>query len=306
MSIRSSLFLLAAMVASAVVPRAQTQTRALAPAAYKQLKFRSIGPVGNRVIAIAGILAGVLLIALALELKTCWLESLFFRAAGQHITYHVAPGPSHAIHYPAAGPYDWTLGYARMPVVLLRLKGAGFNIEAQARDSTLYSVLSDASLYPIYRQKDQAGLEIKDRDGNDLFVARRPERVYASYDDIPPLVVQTVLFIENRHMLEPQHPYRNPAVEWDRFTKAMFEYGLHVVNPHRPLIGGSTLATQLTKMRHSPDGRTHSPVDKFRQMASATFAAYQHGRRTLPAQREIVRSYINSIPLAASTLCATG
>ena len=33
--------------------------------------------------------------------------------------------------------------------------------------------------------------------------------------------------------------------------------------------GGSTLATQLEKYRHSPEGRTQSARDKLQQMASA-------------------------------------
>ena len=32
-----------------------------------------------------------------------------------------------------------------------------------------------------------------------------------------------------------------------------------------PLQGGSTLAIQLEKYRHSPKGRTSSPLDKLRQ-----------------------------------------
>ena len=35
-------------------------------------------------------------------------------------------------------------------------------------------------------------------------------------------------------------------------------------------------------------------------MTSATLAAYQDGRTTLHAQQDIIRGYINSIPLAAS------
>jgi membrane peptidoglycan carboxypeptidase len=88
-------------------------------------------------------------------------------------------------------------------------------------------------------------------------------------------------------------------VEWDRLTKAFLDYGLHAVDRGHPVIGGSTLATQLEKLRHSPGGRTHSPVEKLLQMTSASLAAYQNGWSTLDTQRQIVRDYINSIPLAA-------
>ncbi|HEX4593654.1 MAG TPA: transglycosylase domain-containing protein [Bryobacteraceae bacterium] len=228
------------------------------------------------------------------------MESLVFRIADRHLSYQVAEGPSQAIHYPAAGPYDWSLGYARMPDFLFRLQAAGFHVDAQAQDSQLYSILARGGVYPIYREKDQAGLNITDRDGRSLFAAALPRRIYPAYSDIPPLVVNTLLFIENRHMLDSKHPNRNPAVEWDRLMKAVLDYGVHLVDPRHPVIGGSTLATQLEKMRHSPGGRTHSPVEKFRQMTSATLAAYQQGIATLDAQQEIVRDYINAIPLAAS------
>ena len=187
-----------------------------------------------------------------------------------------------------------------MPVFLLRLQAAGFHVDAQAEDSKLYSILTRTGVYPVYPQKDQAGLKITDRDGRDLFAAAQPRRIYPDYAGIPPLVVATLLFIENRHMLDSNHPNRNPAVEWDRSMKALLDYGLHVIDPRHPVIGGSTLATQLEKMRHSPGGRTHSPLEKFRQMTSAALAAYQQGTATLEAQQGIVRDYLNSIPLAAS------
>ena len=127
-----------------------------------------------------------------------------------------------------------------------------------------------------------------------------PSASIRAYSSIPPLVVQTLLFIENRHMLDSKHPTRNPAVEWDRLGKAVIDYSLHKVDSKHPVVGGSTLATQLEKLRHSPGGRTSSPVEKLRQMTSATLAAYQDGRTTLHAQQDIIRAYINSIPLAAS------
>jgi membrane peptidoglycan carboxypeptidase len=238
--------------------------------------------------------------AIVLELTDSWLESRLFRVADRQLSYRVTEGPSTAISYPPAGPYDWALGYARMPVFLPRLQAEGFHVDAQAEDSKFYSILTHSGVYPIYPEKSQAGLKITDRDGRDLFTAARPGRIYENYADIPPLVVNTLLFIENRHMLDPRHPNRNPAVEWDRSAKAVLDYGLHLVDPRHPVIGGSTLATQLEKMRHSPGGRTHSPIEKFRQMTSATLAAYQQGTSTLDAQQEIVRDYINSIPLAAS------
>ncbi|MGP0070637.1 MAG: transglycosylase domain-containing protein [Bryobacteraceae bacterium] len=235
-----------------------------------------------------------------MEFKNSWIESGLFREADRHLSYKLADGKSASIHYPGPGPYDWTLGYARIPAFLPLLEARGYRIEAQAHSSELLASLSGFGLYPVYRQKDQAGLRIVDRDGRDMYSFDRPERIYPTYSSIPPLVVQTLLFIENRNMLDPRHPTHNPAVEWDRLGKAVIDYSLHKVDSRHPVVGGSTLATQLEKLRHSPRGKTSSAVDKLRQMTSATLAAYQQGWTTLQAQQDIIRDYINSIPLAAS------
>ena len=68
---------------------------------------------------------------------------------------------------------------------------------------------------------------------------------------------------------------------------------------HQPQPGGSTLATQIEKFRHSPGGRTATPPEKLRQIASASVRAYLNGPQTLPARRQIVVRYLNSVPLAA-------
>nr|MBA2724174.1 hypothetical protein [Methylibium sp.] len=41
--------------------------------------------------------------------------------------------------------------------------------------------------------------------------------------------------------------------------------------------GGSTLATQIEKYRHSPDGRTAGARDKLPQIASASLRVYADG-----------------------------
>jgi membrane peptidoglycan carboxypeptidase len=251
-------------------------------------------------ITVASVAGVTIVAAVGYELKNSWLESVVFRQADRYLSYQLAEGKSAAISYPTAGPYDQALGYSRMPAFLPRLEAHGYQIEAQAHSSELFASLTGIGLYPVYHQKDQAGLRIVDRDGRDMYSFERPQRIYPSYSSIPPLVVETLLFIENRHLLDSEHPTRNPAVEWDRMGKAVVDYSLHVVDSKHPVAGGSTLATQLVKLRHSPGGRTGSPAEKLRQMTSATLAAYEEGRTTLHAQQDIIRAYFNSIPLAAS------
>src|SRR5260221_14628844 len=62
--------------------------------------------------------------------------------------------------------------------------------------------------------------------------------------------------------------------------------------------GASTLATQIEKYRHSPDGRTENATEKMRQIVTATARAYLDGFETIAAQREIVTAYLDSTPWA--------
>ena len=112
--------------------------------------------------------------------------------------------------------------------------------------------------------------------------------------------MRTLLFIENREVLDARRPHLNPAVEWHRLAKAVGVDILGRLGRQGQVIGASTLATQLEKFRHSPEGRTRSAGDKFRQMVSASLRAYQGGRHTLTARRQIVVDYLNSLPLAAA------
>jgi membrane peptidoglycan carboxypeptidase len=243
--------------------------------------------------------AAIVIALLALELRSSWLEAHVLAATASSMKFSLAPGPSRAIHYPDGGPYDHRLGYADLPEFVRRLEVSGYQVTAQARDSMPYLLLTRLGLYPVYHEKNRAGLQILDRDGDALYAIRYPARTYSDVSEIPPLLVNTVLFIENRGLLDLQHPYRNPAVDWSRLSRAVAVYGIHEVDRSTLVIGGSTLATQLEKIRHSPQGKTHSPQEKLWQMASATLRAYDDGPKTIAARREIVRDYINSIPLAA-------
>lgn len=246
-------------------------------------------------ILIAG-LAGLL----TLELQSSWLEAHTLSTVAGSLRFSVARGPSDAIHFPHTGPYDHRLGYAELPQFVGRLNAEGYRITEQAHDSKPYLLLTQLGLYPVYHEKDQAGLQIRDRNGQVFFTARYPVRAYSNALEIPPLVVNTVLFIENHRLLDTRHPYRNPAVEWSRLSRAVIQYGVHEVDRGAPIIGGSTLATQLEKIRHSPQGKTHSAREKFWQMASASLRAYEDGPNTVAARHYILCDYVNSIPLAAS------
>lgn len=249
----------------------------------------------------SAVLAALLAAWAVLEVRTSRLQARIFAEIADDLSYRVEPGPSGAIRYPAASPYDTRLGYAGLPQYLERLRTRDYAIAAQARMSPKMLEFSDMGLYPTYHEKTKVGLEILDCRSQPLFVSRFPERFYHKFDEAPALLVQSLLFIENRELLDPANTRRNPAVEWDRFSKAVFDKSLSSVGlgGGGRVAGGSTLATQIEKYRHSPEGRTSSLSDKLIQMASATLRAYQDGEDTTAARRQIVLDYLNTVPLSA-------
>jgi len=242
----------------------------------------------------------LLLVFLVYEIRTSALQARALAAVGRHLTFAVERGQSGEILYPSEGPYDSRLGYAKLPSILPKLKTAGYEIESQVRWSPWMRRVIGQGVYPIYREKNQAGLSVLDQTGQPLFTALYPQRIYPNFESIPDPVVQTLLFVENREILDSATPNRNPAIEWTRLIKAAFDVSLNQIDPSHPISGGSTLATQLEKIRHSPQGRTSSGLEKFRQMASASLRAYHNGEQTLETRRRIVCDYLNSLPLAAA------
>jgi membrane peptidoglycan carboxypeptidase len=233
------------------------------------------------------------------ELRTYEIQAReLSRIAGQ-LTYRLDEGPSFSVRFPQSGPYDRRLGYAQMPQWIEQLAGRGFHVAAQARISDRFHQVLDWGLFSIYREKTQTGLRILDRNERAIFDVRYPERMYLSLDHVPRMVAETLLYIENRELLDLAQPRRNPAVEWDRLGKVVLDMAGGLGRQGRRPSGGSTIATQLEKYRHSPEGRTASVGEKLRQMASAALRAYLDGEDTTEARRRILLDYINSIPLAA-------
>ncbi|MFN4340792.1 MAG: transglycosylase domain-containing protein [Azonexus sp.] len=243
-------------------------------------------------------LAGVAGTAAWIELQESGFQAEYFHQRARTSTWQLEPGADTGIWLPSNGPYDQRLGYAQLRGLLPRLTAAGFGITAQARQSAGFRAIVDQGFFPIYREKSQAGLSILDRHNQMLYDSRYPRLQYASFEAIPPVLVEALLFIENRDLLDPRHPKLNPAVDWGRLARVAAGEALrraHLGGGGRA--GGSTLATQIEKFRHSPGGRTHDTDDKFHQMMSAALRAYQDGEETLPARRRIVLDFVNSVPL---------
>jgi membrane peptidoglycan carboxypeptidase len=255
--------------------------------------------VGNGVV-VALLLALVALGVLAWhEATTSRLQARYLAEIGARMRYRVAPGESDAIRFPGNGPFDARLGYAGLPQFVQRLVARQYRIEAQARISPDMAEVIDEGLFAPYHEKTRAGLSLRDCAAAPLLDVRYPERWYPRFDAIPPLLVDSLLFIENRELLAAGAPTKNPAVEWDRFAKAVVDQLIRRIDPDHDAAGGSTLATQIEKYRHSPEGRTSGATEKLRQMASASLRAYLGGEDTSAVRRQLVVDYLNTVPLAA-------
>lgn len=258
------------------------------------------GWVGRLIVGILLLLALAAVFFAAQEMKTSREQARYISRIAKKLTYQVKPGPSTAIRFPGDGPYDVRLGYSQLPEILAHATSRGFAIEAQARWSERMVELTDKGLFPVYWEKTRAGLALLGCNDDVLYDAARPTRVYPDFASVPDLLVQTLLYIENRELLEPGYPYRNPAVEWDRLAQSVLQLGINQLDPEHRVTGGSTLATQMEKYRHSSDGLTSSVGEKFRQVATASLRAYRHGEETLETRHRIVTDYINSVPLGAA------
>lgn len=244
------------------------------------------------------VLAGTAL--LVFESRSAHFQSRELSRYAAGLTYQVEPGPSERIVYPTDGPFDKRQGYAYLPLMLERLQQRDYQITEQSRFSDDLMAYSSRGLFPPFIEKSQSGLSISDCRGTPFYEFRYPQQGYADFASIPPLVVNSLLFIENRNLLDPSQPLANPAVDWPRFAMAALSQLGKMLDVQDQSAGGSTLATQLEKYRHSPDGLTLSAGEKLRQMISASVRAYQQGPQTLEARQRIVRDYLNSVPLSAA------
>ncbi|NYE64181.1 membrane peptidoglycan carboxypeptidase [Duganella sp. 1224] len=233
------------------------------------------------------------------ETLTSSMQARIFSDLAGKMTYKVEKGPSKSIRFPHDSPYDERLGYAGLPDYIGKLSQRDYQVAAQARISSKMADMVDMGVFATYREKTKTGLTIYDCRAQELFAASYPERIYNKFEQAPQVLVSSLLFIENRELLDNTYPKRNPAVEWDRLGKAVLEKTASAVGGGHRAAGGSTLATQIEKYRHSPEGRTGSMKDKLQQMVSASMRSYMDGPDTSKARRRIVLEYLNTVPLSA-------
>ncbi|KWR74647.1 transglycosylase domain-containing protein [Cupriavidus sp. IDO] len=233
------------------------------------------------------------------EVHNSQWQALYLGRFGKQLTFEVQPGASDSIRFPHSGPYDARLGYGRLPLFAERLERHGYVPAEQARMSPEMVRLMDQGIFPPYREKNQAGLMLRDCNALTLVFQRYPERQYDDFASVPTVLVSSLLYVENQGLLNPEYPNLNPALDWKRLSRAVLDQAIRLADKSHESPGGSTLATQIEKYRHSPQGRTASISEKFRQMASASLRAYMDGPDTQRARERIVVDYLNTVPLSA-------
>lgn len=237
---------------------------------------------------------------LAYEAHSSRLQARFLTRYAAGLDHQTAPGASDALRFPTHGPFDQRLGYTAIPDVVARLAPRGFVVTEQARQSPELRDYLDRGFYAPFAEKSRAGLTVLDCHRETVYSFRYPYRTFERFEQVPLLVTQALMFIENRDLLDPDRPQMNPAVDWVRFTRAVLGQLGSRIDPELDAPGGSTLATQVEKYRHSPDGFTQGAREKLRQMVSASVRAYRQGADTLPVRRQILLDYLNTVPLSAA------
>jgi membrane peptidoglycan carboxypeptidase len=271
------------------------------------LSFAWAGAWGNRhqisrIPRWATVLLGVAALFLTLhwETQTGVLESHLFAHWAKGMTFYIQPGAGDQVVFPKGGPDDVRRGYTRIPEFTRSLESRGFRVAEQARFSPALSLVAKFGISPPYREPTFAGLAIEGADGSDLFSAPDRTSGFESYAGIPPIVVRSLLFIENRELDKSTSRWSNPAIDWGRWAKAVVVYSASRMGIPVRVEGGSTLAVQVEKYRHSDEGRTGSPVDKLRQVLTASLRVYQEGPDTREERHHIIQDYLNSVPLGAT------
>ncbi|RDK05644.1 transglycosylase domain-containing protein [Cupriavidus lacunae] len=233
------------------------------------------------------------------EVRNSHLQARLIGSLGQRLTFEIQPGASDSIRFPHSGPYDARMGYGQLPRFAQRLEQRGYVPAEQARMSPDMVRMIDEGLFTPYREKNQAGLLLRDCNGLTLAFERYPQRQYPDFGAVPTVLVSALLYVENQGLLNPEYPNMNPALDWRRLSRAVLDQVIRLADKSHDAPGGSTLATQIEKYRHSPEGRTASIPEKFRQMASASLRAYLDGPDTQRARERIVVDYLNTVPLSA-------
>src|SRR6267142_185978 len=83
------------------------------------------------------------------------------------------------------------LGYSQLASYIGALNARNFSVAGQASWSPELTRFAADHGYAVYREKEDAGLTLRDRTGASFYRARYPERTYENFKSVPQLVVST-------------------------------------------------------------------------------------------------------------------
>ena len=232
------------------------------------------------------------------EAETSWYQSRYFGDLADTQSYTLTNDIDAEAVMAPPGPYNVRYGYVDSHLLAEAAENNNFQLTAQVIGQN--AQIFDLDLPLIYREKDQAGLTLQDTTGEPFHTSFFPRQIYSSFEEVPVLLAQSLLFVENGELLEEQPLTQNPAIEWRRLIHAMFGQAIGAVGLESDGSGASTIPTQMEKIRHTEDGLTRDYTDKFLQMATASLRAYtEDAADTTQARRDSFLSYVNSMPLSA-------
>ena len=166
-----------------------------------------------------------LIIAFIYEIHTSHLQSWLFSYIASNSSYQVEAGPSPSIVFPQSGPFNTRRGYSQILKFENRFKTHGYKIVQQARFSPQMSWLAKLGITPPYPEPYTTGLVITDANGTIIYDAISRNQLFNDIEEIPPLITNTLLFIEDRGLNRQIDTRNNPVINWSRFLKACFLYG---------------------------------------------------------------------------------
>jgi membrane peptidoglycan carboxypeptidase len=252
----------------------------------------------RRLAARLGVLLAVTLaIVLAWELHASILQARYLSRLSEGFQVSVQPGQSPSIRFPENGAVDRRLGYTRIPEFVERLAADGFVVESQARQSESLAAFIGRGHFPPHEEKGRAGMQVLDCASHNLQSLSHPHHAYASYEAVPPLVLRTLLFIEDRELLAPSPSTRNPALAPVRVARDLIDDTLATLDASFPGASRGPLALRTERQRHAPEGRDASWPERWRLFVSASVRAYRDGPDTSAARRRIVLDHLNGMPL---------
>jgi hypothetical protein len=148
-----------------------------------------------------------------IEIRTSALQSWIFTSTNERLSFDLAAGRSSSIAFPRAAPLDERRGYSKLASFQSRLEAQGYQVTLQIKQSETTVNFINHGISPPYVALPNAGIDIRGLDGARLFRYAQSEFLFQKIDEIPPLLVQTLLFLENRDLGRPSTPWQNPAIE---------------------------------------------------------------------------------------------